>query len=59
MQIGLNNSEGQIVGVVKDFHNKSFHENIDPLCITTSNNWYFNCAVKIDPSNLSTTLGAI
>jgi hypothetical protein len=40
MRIGLNNSEGTIVGVVKDFHNKSFHETIDPLCITTSNIWY-------------------
>jgi hypothetical protein len=59
MQIGLNNSKGTIVGVVKDFHNKSFHETIDPLCITTSNDWYFNCAVKINPANLSATLGAI
>jgi len=59
IQIGLNNSEGEIVGVVKDFHNKSFHETIDPLCITTSNNWYFNCAVKINPANLSATLGVI
>jgi hypothetical protein len=59
MQIGLNNSKGTIVGVVKDFHNKSFHETIDPLCITTSNDWYSNCAVKINPANLSATLGAI
>jgi ABC-type antimicrobial peptide transport system permease subunit len=59
MQIGLNQSEGEIVGVVKDFHNKSFHETIDPLCITTSNNWYFNCAVKINPSNISATLDEI
>lgn len=59
MQIGLNNSEGEIVGVVRDFHSKSFHETIDPLCITTSNNWYFNCAVKINPSNLSATLNEI
>src|SRR5688500_15904014 len=59
MRIGLNKSEGTIVGVVKDFHNNSFHETIDPLCITTSNNWYFNCAVKVNPANLSPTLGAI
>lgn len=59
LQIGLNNSEGTIVGVVKDFHNKSLHETIDPLCITTSNNWYSNCAVKINPGNLSPTLTAI
>jgi predicted permease len=59
IRIGLNNSEGTIVGVVKDFHNKSFHESIDPLCITTSNNWYSNCAVKINPANLSHSLGVI
>ena len=59
LRIGLNNSEGLIVGVVKDFHNKSFHETIDPLCITTSNNWYFNCAVKINAANLSSTLTTI
>lgn len=59
MVIGLNNSEGTVVGVVKDFHNKSFHESIDPLCITTSNKWYFNCAVKVDAASLSSTVGAI
>ena len=59
MVIGLNNSEGVIVGVVKDFHNKSLHETIDPLCITTSNDWYSSCAVKINPANMSSTLQAI
>jgi putative ABC transport system permease protein len=59
MVIGLNHSEGVIVGVVQDFHNKSFHETIRPLCITTANRWYSNCAIKINPSNLSSTLGVI
>ena len=59
MVIGLNNSEGVIVGVVKDFHNKSFHETIRPLCITTANQWYSNCAIKINPSTLSSTLSVI
>lgn len=59
MQIGLNNSEGTIVGVVKDFHNKSFHETIDPLCITTSNEWYSSCAVRVNPASLVGTLGAV
>jgi putative ABC transport system permease protein len=59
MIIGLNNSEGIIVGVVKDFHNKSFHESIHPLCITTANQWYSNCAIKINPLNLSSTLSII
>ena len=59
MRIGLNNREGIVVGVVKDFHNNSFHETIDPICITTSNDWYSNCAVRINPADLSSTLGAI
>ena len=59
MQIGLNNSVGTIVGVVKDFHNRSFHETIAPLCITTSTKWYSNCAVKINPTNLQPTLSAL
>jgi ABC-type antimicrobial peptide transport system permease subunit len=59
MQIGLNNSVGTIVGVVKDFHNNSFHEAIDPLCITTRNEWYSSCAVKISPDRLSYTLAAL
>lgn len=59
MRIGLNNSEGTIVGVVKDFHNRSFHESIDPLCITTSNQWYSNCAIKINPANLTSALALI
>ncbi|MEM9673490.1 MAG: ABC transporter permease [Bacteroidota bacterium] len=59
IQIGLNNSKGTIVGVVKDFHNTSFHEAIAPLCITTSTKWYYNCAVKINPANLPSTLSAL
>lgn len=59
MRIGLNNSEGIIVGVVKDFHNNSLHETIDPLCITTSNNWYFNCAIKLNAANFPSTLGVV
>ncbi|MEQ9443657.1 MAG: ABC transporter permease [Cyclobacteriaceae bacterium] len=59
MRIGLSNSEGTIVGVVKDFHNASFHETIAPLCITTSNDWYSSCAVKVNPANLQSTLMAL
>ena len=59
MRIGLNNSEGIVVGVVKDFHAKSFHEIISPLCITTSSDWYYNCAVKINSATLSSTLSSI
>jgi putative ABC transport system permease protein len=59
INIGLNKSKGTIVGVVKDFHNKSFHENIAPICITSATIWYNHCAVRINPARLSATLGDI
>ncbi|WP_437366641.1 FtsX-like permease family protein [Olivibacter jilunii] len=55
----INDTKGTIVGVVKDFHNQSFHTGIDPLCITTQGDWYNRIAVKINPSNLRRTLEAI
>ncbi len=59
IKIGLNNSKGTIVGVVKDFHNQSFHDNIDPICFVSSNQWYASCAVKINPKNLASALETI
>ena len=32
-------ADGQIIGVVKDFHFKSMHESIGPLLISTSSGW--------------------
>lgn len=55
----INDINGTIVGVIKDFHNQSFHTGIDPLCITTRNDWYNKCAVKINPSSLQPTLKAL
>lgn len=55
----INDTKGTIVGVVKDFHNQSFHTGIDPLCITTQSNWYNRIAVKINPSDLRHTLEAL
>jgi predicted permease len=59
MQIGLNNSKGTIVGVVKDFHNQSFHESIQPICITSANKWYSGVAVKVNPERLTSTVEAV
>lgn len=55
----INDINGTIVGVIKDFHNQSFHTAIDPLCITTRNDWYSNFAVKVNPSGLQPTLKAV
>ena len=37
-----------IAGVLKDFHNNSFHEAISPVCIMSMNKRYRNCAVKLN-----------
>lgn len=56
----INGLKGTIVGVVKDFHSNSFHAAIEPLCIVNENNWWYNnCAVKINPASLRSTLSAI
>ncbi|HKK12654.1 MAG TPA: FtsX-like permease family protein, partial [Flavobacteriaceae bacterium] len=57
-KLTINGSSFSIVGVVKDFYNNSFRESIDPIVITTQNNRYRNCAVKINPSNIKSSLSA-
>ncbi len=47
----INGSTGLIVGVVKDFHNRSFHEPIDAIYMTTSIENYNNCAIKVNMAN--------
>jgi len=53
------NMKGLIVGVVKDFHDGSFHEDISAVCLTTSSDTYSNYAVKIDLASAKTTLPAL
>ena len=55
----INGKRGTIVGIVKDFHNKSFHESIDPVYITTLSDNYASCAVKINMNNLKPTMEAL
>jgi putative ABC transport system permease protein len=55
----INGYIGTVVGVVKDFHNKSFHQGIDALYITTLRDNYGACAVKVDLANIKVTLSAM
>ena len=48
-----------IVGVIKDFHDASFHEDISPICITSMTNAYQVIAVRMNPSNIRNTMAAI
>lgn len=57
-KINLNSGKtgASIVGVIKDFHDKSFHEDINPVCITTYTDFYNNYAVRIRPDKLTSVL---
>lgn len=47
-----------IVGVVKDFYNYSFHEEISPLCIMPDTGNYSTMAVKINMRNAKSSLAS-
>lgn len=48
-----------IVGVVKDFHDRSFHEDIQAVFISTSREEYNYYAVKINSANVKNTLAEL
>ncbi|MBI1767259.1 MAG: ABC transporter permease [Bacteroidetes bacterium] len=50
---------GPVVGVVKDFHDQSFHQKINPIFISTVNDQYNYYALKVSSSNLQNTLAAL
>ncbi|HEX8532326.1 MAG TPA: FtsX-like permease family protein, partial [Cytophagales bacterium] len=58
-KVVVNGKEGTVVGVIKDFHNKSLRETVAPLCIATNVEHYNYCAVKINPGRLSAALSAL
>ncbi|MEX6685949.1 ABC transporter permease [Danxiaibacter flavus] len=47
-----------ICGVVKDFYNYSFHNEIDPICIMSDTSNYVTCAVKINMRNVKPILAS-
>jgi predicted permease len=54
----INGSTYPIVGVIRDFHNYSFHDDISPVAIHPSKKNYLTCAVKINMQQLSAVLPA-
>ncbi|MFD1140442.1 ABC transporter permease [Larkinella insperata] len=50
---------GPIVGVVSDFHDRSFHEDINAICIMSASDLYGSYAVKIDRATVKPTLAAL
>lgn len=48
-----------IAGVVKDFHNYSFHSEISALCILPDNSNYRTCAIKVNMKNLQPAMASM
>jgi ABC-type antimicrobial peptide transport system permease subunit len=48
-----------VVGVVKDFNDRSLRNNLAPLLITTNNTMYRQASIKLATVNMATTLESI
>lgn len=51
--------KGNVVGVVKDFHNHSLRVDIEPVFITTAKDQYHAFAVKINMNDAANTLATL
>jgi ABC-type antimicrobial peptide transport system permease subunit len=47
-----------IVGVIRDFHNKSLRSGIDPIVILPERAHYYTCAARINLADISTILAS-
>lgn len=41
--------EGKIIGVIKDFHESSLHDKIEPLAMTSARKIFYQAAIKLAP----------
>ncbi len=48
-----------VVGVLKDFNDRSFRNDLAPLLITTNNTMYNQAGIKLATTNISSTLQAV
>jgi ABC-type antimicrobial peptide transport system permease subunit len=46
-------------GVLKDFNDRSFRNNVAPLLITTNNTMYSQAGIKLSTTNISSTLQSV
>ncbi len=51
--------KGTIVGVLKDFNDRSFRDDLAPLLITTDNVMYTQAGIKLETTNISSTLQSV
>ena len=50
---------GQVIGVVKDFHFKSLHQEIEPLVLDIKPEWSWSAAIRVAPGEVQRTLAFI
>ena len=48
-----------VVGVLKDFNDRSFRHDVAPLVITTNNTMYSQAGIKLSTTNISSTLQSV
>jgi putative ABC transport system permease protein len=48
-----------VVGVLKDFNDRSFRHNLAPLLITTNNTMYSQAGIKLATTNIASTLQSV
>jgi ABC-type antimicrobial peptide transport system permease subunit len=48
-----------VVGVLKDFNDRSFRHNLAPLLITTNSTMYRQAAIKLATTNISSTMQSV
>jgi putative ABC transport system permease protein len=48
-----------VVGVLKDFNDRSFRQDLAPLLITTNGTMYSQAGIKLETKNISSTLQAV
>src|SRR5680860_1281887 len=51
--------QADIVGVVADFHDQTFHQNISPLFIAPDASSFYELGIKVNMANIQGTMGSI
>jgi ABC-type antimicrobial peptide transport system permease subunit len=51
--------KGKIVGVLKDFHNRSFRAPYAPVLMTTAKDWYNVAGIKLITKDATATIGSV
>jgi hypothetical protein len=51
--IKIGDDTGQVIGVIKDFHYRSLHDNIGPMAIMNSGQTYSTFLISIGPGKIS------